>query len=318
MSRRSFYLFFVALFATFLVSVLSNCNQNPFFGVGADVDTMRPTLAITTHTNGAWEKALFSFGGTCKDNVEVTKVIIKQVKKDLGGVEYFVRSWDADLSGGLTEKNWSKQFQLDGDFSGETGFKTLDIYAYDAKENFTNTRILIGVTKDKSEVFLTYPRDVDMPGNDKFMGENIIGTLNPDIQENKYQLNQLVAKFYSDRSSDNSDNVIYYFNKTVEITGYTKAANPPDNEIRLSLYDTTKTNLLYSHSITGDVSNDKGRGNTVSWTFKIDTTALLDKNNNPLDNTSCYLEMTAIDQAGQEWKNPKGYIAYLDICRGWA
>ena len=183
-------------------------------------------------------------GGICKDNVEVVKVVVKQVRKDDTGVEYVVKDWNAQLTGGPLQKQWNKTFELINDFNSETGFKTLDVYAYDAKENFSNTRILIGVTSTISEVFLTYPRDVDMPGNKDFFSGPIAD----------------IAQFYKDNSSDNSENIKYYFNKTIEISGYTKAANPPDNSVTLKLFkDRTKSEEIYSHTIQGTVDDAKAK-----------------------------------------------------------
>jgi len=293
-NKRAFYIILAIFSVVLLFGVMFGCNQNPFFGVGPEVDTERPSVVITSHLNGQWEKPSFSLSGNANDNIDVSNVKIREIKKDSNGVEYVSREWNASLNGGEGNKSWARTFDLTNDFNNEDGFKTLDVYAFDARENFANTRILLGVTKDMSIANLTSPIEENLPANQKFVGSP------KDIS------------FFTkvDNTSDKFDNLKYYFNKKMEIAGYTKAVYPPDKSVTLNIYDSQRKNIIYTDIINGDLSTDKAKGNTSTWTFRIDTTSLK-LNNNVLDNTACYVEIVTKDQAGQDWKQGKGYVYVL-------
>ena len=64
-------------FFILILSIIS-CQLNPFVGVGPSVDTVAPSLKISSHENFQYVsgKLLYLYG-TCSDNQKVTSVSLR-------------------------------------------------------------------------------------------------------------------------------------------------------------------------------------------------------------------------------------------------
>lgn len=269
MLKKLFFLFISLLLSFF---IFMGCNSNPFVGVGNEVDVTKPSIDVTSHTNGQWVNARFTLKGRASDNIGVETVSIRWIIKKDDGQEEIKKEWNAGISG----STWSKAFTLSGDFANQTGYKTLDIYAFDERGNGANTRILIGVSTDMSVATLTSPRQEILPDT---------------------------PTFYDTFDWTNFENVEYFFNEELRFEGFTKTQFLPDKSVTLRLFAATDLNTpVYEYTIEDGVnpSADKAEGNTVNWTFIIDSTTLVDG--------AYFIEIEPEDVAGITWRQSKGYI----------
>ncbi|HOJ63295.1 MAG TPA: hypothetical protein PLE45_02635, partial [Spirochaetota bacterium] len=138
MSRKLFYLSFILI--SILILVLG-CDQNPFFGMGEEVDTKPPTFKITSHINGDFVASNFTIEGTCSDNVGVTKITAKETSGST--------IWNATII-----NKTSFRINITGLTEGE---KTFDLYAYDAKGNSAYTKLYVIVDTGLPTVTVTEP-----------------------------------------------------------------------------------------------------------------------------------------------------------------
>ncbi|MCK4797027.1 MAG: hypothetical protein KAT05_06570, partial [Spirochaetes bacterium] len=64
--KKNFILFLTIGVIIFLLLTIT-CDQNPFFGVGEEVDTQDPSINVTLPISGSYVKGSFLLNGTCKD-----------------------------------------------------------------------------------------------------------------------------------------------------------------------------------------------------------------------------------------------------------
>lgn len=262
------------IFILSIFIITTGCNQNPFFGVGNEVDVVKPSIDITSHTNGQWVNYRFTLAGKASDNLGVDTVSIRWIIKDGDGNEQIKNEWNASLSG----EGWSKKFSLSDDFNNQTGYKTLDIYAFDKRGNAANTRILIGLSTEMSVTTLTSPREEILPEDPGFYDAD------PDFW-------------------NNFENVAYFLNNDIYFTGYTKTQYLPDSSVTFRLYASDDLeNPVYQYTITDGETPETGKaeGNTVNWTFIVDSTEY--------DDGAYFVEVVPTDVAGIEWPQNKRYI----------
>lgn len=89
------------LFLPALLAVLVwSCSQNPFIGIGNEVDVVPPKLTVTSHKNGNWVFKDFTLSGVVTDNVGVSGGTINLIERnDVTGDEGVSKSWSASIKG---------------------------------------------------------------------------------------------------------------------------------------------------------------------------------------------------------------------------
>ncbi|HPO50351.1 MAG TPA: Ig-like domain-containing protein, partial [Spirochaetota bacterium] len=180
--KKSFYFYLSFLFIFFVL--FTGCNQNPFFGVGNAADIERPSVKVTSHTNGDYVKKTFTVEGECRDNIAVSKVVVN--------VKGESKNYDTNMSK-TSDTTWKFKIDFDADQIG-SGDKTFEFTAYDTTGNTETTRLFLFI-------------DIDMP--QIIISEPVLLTYDEILT-------------YTDTFPDRNDfkNITFFNNKTVKIAGY--------------------------------------------------------------------------------------------------
>lgn len=283
--KKIFLLSFILKFILLVVG----CANNPFLGVGGEVDIIAPTVEITSHSNLDYFTPSFTLSGNCYDNVEVVSATVNVKMRKSNGTLKDIFSKDATVY----NDKWSCKFT--DEFNGYDDAEYIfDVYVYDERNN----------TSSQSYRSITLILDT----LDPFTSVTL-----PDLLTNKSD--------FSDLHDNDFDVIDYFQNQTFSIIGESDE-NFRLASVNLKLVDQSgftafdKT-FSYNEEVPQGV-----RGSLWNWTFDIDTENDLKDDGRSLDPAMRYfydVYVTTRDVAGNTNEDRKGVICvHPDSDRPWS
>lgn len=243
-----------SLLTIVIISLLGSCNVNPFWGGGLEVDIEAPVLAVDYPNNFDFVTNGFIIRGTCTDNKEIAKILIKETRT---GSE-----WLADING----NNWSKTITMNAD--GEYVF---DVYAYDATGNSSENsykRITLTIDTTPPVAEVVYPSLLD------------VGVLKGYDYRNFDYIDYFKNQTFQIKGKTDSE----YKVKSVSL----ELLNPSDDSVVYTntiSYDETLDQIV---NINFGESASSKQGSVWNWAFNIDCSSDILIAGAPLDKNKPY------------------------------
>ncbi len=236
MERKLSY--FVLFTVTLFFWIFASCNTNPFQDIGSAVDSVNPTVSVSSHENGQYITGTFVLSGACTDNISVKKVEIKLLSEN------------KVLIAAVNGNTWSRNITFE-DIGGVEGGKTIEVVASDGAGNTAKVGMLLFADVTKPEV----------ENNNRIL----------QFRNSTFDFDSLI-----DVSSDDPidlDDLQYFVKGLFKIEGVSKD-NFAVGSTTLEMYNDSGTKV-YTYTIDGDINNAQAEGNPYSWAFKVDSTESL-------------------------------------------
>ena len=302
----------------FFILILSiiGCQLNPFVGVGPSVDTVAPSLKISSHENFQYVsgKLLYLYG-TCSDNQKVTSVSLRaehegevlftwEIKNPVSPWSYSIQLDPlADIKKQVQDGVAGKDFRLaDGQYK-------FTVFAHDAggytSSDSYDSRTLV-VDNEPSVTEITYPllkTSMDFYVGDDSRGETA-GADSYNFDNNEYFRN---GNFYI---QGNIDDQYSPANVTLTLTEYNEQKNETGKSLTVSFGASQEFNVESNiEKYLLDVDTSKKPASLWNWTIHFKENA---ENENDIKTPHYYkVSIRVKDSAGNIESDEKGFFCVL-------
>lgn len=302
----------------FFILILSiiGCQLNPFVGVGPSVDTVAPSLKISSHENFQYVsgKLLYLYG-TCSDNQKVTSVSLRaehegevlftwEIKNPVSPWSYSIQLDPlADIKKQVQDGVAGKDFRLpDGQYK-------FTVFAHDAggytSSDSYDSRTLV-VDNEPSVTEITYPllkTSMDFYVGDDSRGETA-GADTYNFDNNEYFRN---GNFYI---QGNIDDQYSPANVTLTLTEYNEQKNETGKSLTVSFGASQEFNVESNiEKYLLDVDTSKKPASLWNWTIHFKENA---ENENDIKTPHYYkVSIRVKDSAGNIESDEKGFFCVL-------
>lgn len=302
-------------FFILILSIIS-CQLNPFVGVGPSVDTVAPSLKISSHENFQYVsgKLLYLYG-TCSDNQKVTSVSLRaehegevlfiwEIKNPVSPWSYSIQLDPlADIKKQVQDGVAGKDFRLpDGQYK-------FTVFAHDAggytSSDSYDSRTLV-VDNEPSVTEITYPllkTSMDFYVGDDSRGETA-GADSYNFDNNEYFRN---GNFYI---QGNIDDQYSPANVTLTLTEYNEQKNETGKSLTVSFGASQEFNVESNiEKYLLDVDTSKKPASLWNWTIHFKENA---ENENDIKTPHYYkVSIRVKDSAGNIESDEKGFFCVL-------
>ena len=302
-------------FFILILSIIS-CQLNPFVGVGPSVDTVAPSLKISSHENFQYVsgKLLYLYG-TCSDNQKVTSVSLRaehegevlfiwEIKNPVSPWSYSIQLDPlADIKKQVQDGVAGKDFRLpDGQYK-------FTVFAHDAggytSSDSYDSRTLV-VDNEPSVTEITYPllkTSMDFYVGDDSRGE-AAGADSYNFDNNEYFRN---GNFYI---QGNIDDQYSPANVTLTLTEYNEQKNETGKSLTVSFGASQEFNVESNiEKYLLDVDTSKKPASLWNWTIHFKENA---ENENDIKTPHYYkVSIRVKDSAGNIESDEKGFFCVL-------
>lgn len=302
-------------FFILILSIIS-CQLNPFVGVGPSVDTVAPSLKISSHENFQYVsgKLLYLYG-TCSDNQKVTSVSLRaehegevlfiwEIKNPVSPWSYSIQLDPlADIKKQVQDGVAGKDFRLpDGQYK-------FTVFAHDAggytSSDSYDSRTLV-VDNEPSVTEITYPllkTSMDFYVGDDSRGETA-GADTYNFDNNEYFRN---GNFYI---QGNIDDQYSPANVTLTLTEYNEQKNETGKSLTVSFGASQEFNVESNiEKYLLDVDTSKKPASLWNWTIHFKENA---ENENDIKTPHYYkVSIRVKDSAGNIESDEKGFFCVL-------
>ena len=302
----------------FFILILSiiGCQLNPFVGVGPSVDTVAPSLKISSHENFQYVsgKLLYLYG-TCSDNQKVTSVSLRaehegevlftwEIKNPVSPWSYSIQLDPlADIKKQVQDGVAGKDFRLpDGQYK-------FTVFAHDAggytSSDSYDSRTLV-VDNEPSVTEITYPllkTSMDFYVGDDSRSETA-GADSYNFDNNEYFRN---GNFYI---QGNIDDQYSPANVTLTLTEYNEQKNETGKSLTVSFGASQEFNVESNiEKYLLDVDTSKKPASLWNWTIHFKENA---ENENDIKTPHYYkVSIRVKDSAGNIESDEKGFFCVL-------
>lgn len=302
----------------FFILILSiiGCQLNPFVGVGPSVDTVAPSLKISSHENFQYVsgKLLYLYG-TCSDNQKVTSVSLRaehegevlfiwEIKNPVSPWSYSIQLDPlADIKKQVQDGVAGKDFRLaDGQYK-------FTVFAHDAggytSSDSYDSRTLV-VDNEPSVTEITYPllkTSMDFYVGDDSRGETA-GADSYNFDNNEYFRN---GNFYI---QGNIDDQYSPANVTLTLTEYNEQKNETGKSLTVNFGASQEFNVESNiEKYLLDVDTSKKPASLWNWTIHFKENA---ENENDIKTPHYYkVSIRVKDSAGNIESDEKGFFCVL-------
>ena len=302
-------------FFILILSIIS-CQLNPFVGVGPSVDTVAPSLKISSHENFQYVsgKLLYLYG-TCSDNQKVTSVSLRaehegevlftwEIKNPVSPWSYSIQLDPlADIKKQVEDGVAGKDFRLpDGQYK-------FTVFAHDAggytSSDSYDSRTLV-VDNEPSVTEITYPllkTSMDFYVGDDSRSE-AAGADSYNFDNNEYFRN---GNFYI---QGNIDDQYSPANVTLTLTEYNEQKNETGKSLTVSFGASQEFNVESNiEKYLLDVDTSKKPASLWNWTIHFKENA---ENENDIKTPHYYkVSIRVKDSAGNIESDEKGFFCVL-------
>ena len=302
----------------FFILILSiiGCQLNPFVGVGPSVDTVAPSLKISSHENFQYVsgKLLYLYG-TCSDNQKVTSVSLRaehegevlfiwEIKNPVSPWSYSIQLDPlADIKKQVQDGVAGKDFRLpDGQYK-------FTVFAHDAggytSSDSYDSRTLV-VDNEPSVTEITYPllkTSMDFYVGDDSRSETA-GADSYNFDNNEYFRN---GNFYI---QGNIDDQYSPANVTLTLTEYNEQKNETGKSLTVNFGASQEFNVESNiEKYLLDVDTSKKPASLWNWTIHFKENA---ENENDIKTPHYYkVSIRVKDSAGNIESDEKGFFCVL-------